>query len=134
MGGNEGGGNERRVGEAGNGAHAEHQGKRESHGAISPDLTVAHDRELALDACARAEAVGGVGKAIFMQATGEEERGRDSENAADKSIKTERVRDPVDERTGSAYAGADDWKRPTGAEEIVARRGLGANREARQEG
>ncbi len=121
MGGNEGRCGERRVGEAGDGSHAQHEGKDERRGAVSADLAVAHDLELALRRPARAEAVRGVGQTVLMQAAGDQKRGRDGENPAHEGMETERMHQPVDERAEGAHAGADDRERPACADNLVPR-------------
>lgn len=62
-------------------AHAAEQrpGEQDAEGdgecAVSPDPRVAHDLELAVAVDVRAETVGGISEAVFVQGTGEEDGG-----------------------------------------------------------
>ena len=134
MGGDQSGRDQRSVGDAPDRARAQQEREHERNRAISPDLTVAHDVERAFAACVRAEAVGGVGKAVLVQRAGEEEHCRDGERRADKGGEAKSLGEPIGDGAEYADAGADHRKGPARADQILARRRRRADRKPRQEG
>ena len=109
------------------------QRDRERADAVGADPAVAHDVELALARVAAAEAVGGVGEPVLMQAAGDEERRGDRQRRRRPGKQHQSVRDRIDHRRDQPDDKARERKRPGAARHRAVLRRMPRQRQPRQE-
>ncbi len=112
------------IGKACQRADAQQQRQRNRAGSIGADPAVAHDLKLLVAGFSAAEPIGGVGKSIFMQATGDRYRHRSRQRSGRKNCQCTCVREPINQRpdqsdqhtaTGSAQLARASSSAVTGA-------------------
>ena len=91
---------------------AQQERQRSGADAVSADAAVAHDVELPLARLAAAETVGGIGKSVFVQTAGREQRRSDASAAAGQAGRPSRCASAIDHRADEADHDAGDRKRP----------------------
>ncbi len=125
--------NEAGLGEARDGVGADQQRDGERADAVGADPAVAHDRELPLARVAAAEAVGGVGEPVLMQAAGDEERRGDRQHRRRPGKQHQSVRDRIDQCGDQPDHEARQRKRPGAARHRAVFGRMPRQRQPRQE-
>src|SRR5262249_26988809 len=107
------------------GAPAQNERYYERADAVCSNAAVAHDLELIGDGLAAAETVGGIGKAIFVQAAGCDQSRSKCQAGGERSRQSQAKGNPVDQRAGGSDERACDRKCPARARNVFAGDWLG---------